>query len=290
MCASVAYNLTGVSATCTVLPPRLPQVDVVEVRQQHQENLSGVLSAVQDALASGTAAAAAAPAAGKRKPPLPPAGGKKRRIDPLAALDELSSDEEEEEKEEESNEESDAQVASGDTAGAGLTSGKDESAEAAQANQPAAASGGSDKSSSEGFEAAGDRSAEGSPATAEQPAQGAAPAGADAVTDATAAAAAAETGAQQAQQAKEQTPHEPVDLSAFGTPEELEAAVGGDRLKAELQVRLHQWRAAWAAAGAVRAWHAPFLVGQLLALKLLLRGVHLVRIDTLWSLSSFLLS
>ena len=35
------------------------QVDVQEVRQQHQQNLSGVLSAVQDALASGTAAAAA---------------------------------------------------------------------------------------------------------------------------------------------------------------------------------------------------------------------------------------
>ena len=44
--------------------------------------------------------------------------------------------------------------------------------------------------------------------------------------------------AQQVQQAEEREPHEPVDLSAYGSPEELEAAVGGDRLKAELQVRL----------------------------------------------------
>ncbi|KAL4447761.1 hypothetical protein ABPG75_004980 [Micractinium tetrahymenae] len=221
------------------------QVDVVEVRQQHQQNLSGVLSAVHDALASGTAAAAAAaaPAAGKRRPPLPPGGAKKRRIDPLAALDELSSDQEEEGEGEESEGEEEQEVG-GEAVPA---AGKGGAAEEEREGEAAAASGGSDKSSSEGFEAAApaDGSAEGSPAAAEQPAQAAEPAAAAAAAaaagegpahqeQAPAAAGAAEPAAQQAQQAEQQT-HEPVDLSAFGSAEELEAAVGGDRLKAELQ-------------------------------------------------------
>ncbi|KAL4419146.1 hypothetical protein ABPG77_002659 [Micractinium sp. CCAP 211/92] len=211
------------------------QVDVVEVRQQHQENLSGVLSAVQDALASGTAAAAAAaPAAGKRRPPLPSAGAKKRRIDPLAALDDFSSDDEDEEEDEESllAEEMEEEEAAGKAAAAGPAAGKGPPAEEGQASPPAAASGGSDKSSSEGFEPAAAGGGEGSPATAEQPGQGAEPAAAAAGEPS---AVAAEPAAQQGQQAEEQKQHEPVDLSAFGTPEELEAAVGGDRLKAELQ-------------------------------------------------------
>ncbi len=215
-----------------------PQVDVVEVRQQHQENLSGVLSAVQDALASGTAAAAAAaPAAGKRRPPLPSAGAKKRRIDPLAALDDFSSDDEDEEEDEESQlaEEMEEEEAAGKAAAAGPAAGKGPPAEEGQASPPAAASGGSNKSSSEGFEPAAAGGGEGSPATAEQPGQGAEPAAAAAGEPS---AAAAEPAAQQGQQAEEQKQHEPVDLSAFGTPEELEAAVGGDRLKAELQVRV----------------------------------------------------
>lgn len=214
-----------------------PQVDVVEVRQQHQENLSGVLSAVQDALASGTAAAAAAPAAGKRRPPLPSAGAKKRRIDPLAALDDFSSDDEDEEEDEESQlaEEMEEEEAAGKAAAAGPAAGKGPPAEEKQASPPAAASGGSDKSSSEGFEPAAAGGGEGSPATAEQPGQSAEAAAAAAGEPSEAA---AEPAAQQGQQAEEPKQHEPVDLSAFGTPEELEAAVGGDRLKAELQVRV----------------------------------------------------
>ncbi|KAL4853946.1 Ubiquitin-60S ribosomal protein L40 [Chlorella vulgaris] len=200
------------------------QVDVHEVRQEHQQNLSGVLSAVQDALASGAAtAAAAAPAGAKRTSALPSlaaAGGKRRRIDPLMAVEGLSSEEDDSE---EGEEESEDEGVAAKAAAAPVQQQQQQQqpavpfkAQAVEvAPEPAA---GSDRSSSDELPAAtvAGSSAEASPA-AEEPA-----------------AAAAATEAADVAVAAAVVQHDPVDLSQYSSAAELEA-LGLDRLKAELQ-------------------------------------------------------
>ncbi|KAI3425029.1 hypothetical protein D9Q98_008407 [Chlorella vulgaris] len=202
------------------------QVDVHEVRQEHQQNLSGVLSAVQDALASGAAtAAAAAPAGAKRTSALPSlaaAGGKRRRIDPLMAVEGLSSEEDDSEEGEEGSE--DEGVAA-KAAAAPVQRQQQQQQPAVPVKaaveavpEPAA---GSDRSSSDELPAAtvDGSSADASPAADE-------PAAAAAATEAAAAAQVVVTAAA--------VQHAPVDLSQYSSAAELEA-LGLDHLKAELQ-------------------------------------------------------